>query len=50
MRISFVGGDLSMRLLLTTVHLFSKQWSTSQSATISIIFRLVVAILKPMVL
>jgi hypothetical protein len=48
--ISFVSGDLSMRLLLTTVQLFSKWWSTSWSATISIIFRSTVTILEPMVL
>jgi hypothetical protein len=50
MKTSFAGGDLSERLLLTMVQLSSKRWSTSQSATISIIYGSAVTILEPMVL
>jgi hypothetical protein len=50
MKISFVSGDLSERLLLTMGQLFSKQWSTSQSAAISIIYRSAVTTLEAMAL
>jgi hypothetical protein len=50
MKISFVGGDLLERLLLTTVQLSSKRWSISQSATISIIYGSAVTTLEPIVL
>jgi hypothetical protein len=49
MRISFAGGDLSARLLLTRVQLSSKQWSISQSTVMSIIYRSVDTTLEPMV-
>jgi hypothetical protein len=50
MRIFFVSGDLSERLLLTTVQPSSKQWSISQRAIISIIYGLADTTLEPMVL
>jgi hypothetical protein len=50
MNISFVSGDLSEKLLLTMAQFSSKQWSISQSTTISIIYGSVVTTLEPMVL